>query len=282
MDTCRDFSSDRTLYSLYLNIEIKNSDTIESMEVLRELVVTLDDGEHTISFGKPTTEKEYQMMYELRHAEYARRGYITKKDGAEPLEHDSFDDLPETQHFIALYDQEKVIGTVRVISQEKLPTEKYFDGLEVPEYVVNLKPTEKLELGRLIVVPPDRDAGIFLPRNVVMLFMFSTLTHYGLDRGYKGGLSFVKNSLLKKLERVQFPIEALSFTQQNYPHDGVLFPYFNQPEDPVTPIAFSLEAVAAFCDKLITNRFVFKQESPERYSLQSNLYTRFLKSVKVL
>lgn len=252
------------------------------METLRELVVTLDDGEHTILFGKPTTEAEYNMMYELRHAEYARRGYIVGEHTSKKAERDSFDDLPNTQHFIALYDNHKVIGTVRVISQDVLPTEEYFEDLMVPDYIKGLQSNEKLELGRLIVVPPDRDGRVFLPRNVVMLFMFSTLTQYGLERGYRGGLSFVKESLLKKLEKVQFPIKTLTFSKQHYPDGGVLFPYFNQSEDPVTPIAFSLEEVATFCDKLITNRFVFKHESAERYRLQSNLYTRFLKSVKVL
>lgn len=252
------------------------------MQLFRELHVTLDDGPHIISFGIPDTKEEREAMYRLRYNEYSRRGYIDPVLFPDGIESDAFDTSDSVHHFIAVYDGSQVIGTVRAIQSTPLPTEEYFSLTSVPKEIQAIPKEKRIELGRLIVIPPDRERGVFLPRNIVMLFMFYTLSNYGLELGYEGGLSFIKEALHKKLKKVRFPINPLDWTDVHYPKGGILEPYFSQKDDPVIPVSFETKEVLNFCRRMVDNQFIFKKTTETQYELQSNVYTKFLKSIKVL
>lgn len=254
------------------------------MEILQKLSVTLSDGEHTILIGMPTTEKEFDDIFRLRFEEYSRRGYIDSSKFPSGREKDDIDNLKigsEVFYFIGYFDS-KLIATVRCIRTTPLPTQKYFEFDETHTSVFSILPEKRIELGRLIVIPPDREKGIFLPRNIVMLFMFYALTQYGMKHGFEGGYAFIKNKLDAKLKKIKLPIERVSYTRSNYPHNDILYNYFMQEDDPVIPIGFRVDRIATYCAKLVNNKFMFKKISKHHYKLRSNLYTFFLRTIRAL
>ncbi len=250
------------------------------MITIKKLTILEGKNKKTIEFGIANTPEELEKIFKLRFEEYSKRDYIFNERYQDKREVDFYDGLISTKYFCAFLEG-KLIGTIRLITEKPLPTEQYFD-FTPPDEIKNL-PKEKLaELGRFIVIPPDRDKKIFLPRNVVLLFLIEVLVTYAKEQGLVGGYAFIKQSLIIKLKKLSAPIKQIPVYKMHYPDDGSLYKYFYQKENPVFPCYYVLEDFQKYLNKLIHSEWLFKKIGIGHFQLRSNLYTKFLKVFKVL
>jgi hypothetical protein len=167
-----------------------------------------------------------------------------------------------------------------MIKQDVLPTEKYFIFQE-PKEILNIPKDKRCEFGRFVIDVLDRKNKKFLPRGLVMLFMFLTLNDYAMNKGIIGGYSFVKESLINKMRKLKMPIKVLKGYVQNYP-GGVLYRYFNQPNDKVIPIYFLASNFNEYIQNKINRRFIFTKVNSTDYNLNVNFLTRILFLFKII
>lgn len=255
-------------------------DTIFYMIILKELNVNITGQNKKIYFGKIDKQEEKLAAYKLRYEVYSERGYIDTKNHNDFFEMDSYDLEDKCHHFIASFEQ-KIIGYVRMIIDTPLPTEKYFTFCE-PELIKTIPKDKRCELGRLIVIPLDKDKGEYLPRNLVMLFLLDVASSFGLANNLLGGYSFIKKSLENKFSKLKIPIGEIVEYKQNYPSDGVLSNYFSQNLDPVVPIYFLTKNFYNYAEKTINNSWLFEIQNKSIFTLKDNLYMKFLKELKII
>jgi len=250
------------------------------MKLKRKLQLVINGETKVIRFGEAETEEELNKIFKLRYDSYSSKGYIDPARFPNGLETDDYDTRKDCRYFLAELDG-KTISTIRIIFDKILPTEKYFTFNE-PREIKEIPRKNRAELGRLIVIPPDREKGIFLPRNLVMLFMFDMVIDFGINNGILGEYSFIKDNLHKKLQKMHAPIHSIFPHKQHYPDDGVIRGYFNQPENPVVPCYFITSEFKKFIDKIIRNSWIFQKKSETEFVLKTNLYTKFLKAMKII
>ena len=251
------------------------------MEVVTRLNVGKRFGSKTILFGYPTTQTEFDEMFRLRYDVYSRRGYIEPSRFPDKQEKDEFDKDNRTRYFIAQIEGGRIIGTVRLIIKDQLPTEEYFLFKE-PAKISEVPRSKRGELGRFIIIPPDKAKGEYLPRNLVMLFITDLLADYGIAHDIAGGYVFIKSSLNEKFKKLRAPFHVVTPYKQHYPENGVLLPYFTQPDDPVMPAYFLTKECKKFANRLLRASLMFKIERTGDFMLKSNLYTSFLRMIHVI
>lgn len=237
------------------------------------LVVKTKDGNHPIRFIRATEVKDLDEIFKIRARVYSKRGYFKEK---KEIDRDEYDSDESTVYFCAKH-KEKVIGALRVIRGEILPTEKYFQFSE-PQKISKIQKSERCEISRLVVERQEED---FIPRNLIMLFLIFRLIKYAEDNSLKGGYAFIKKSLYVKLLKIHFPFHPIEEYSQKYPNSGVLYNYFNDPGDVVSPIYFFTNESFEFIKKLL-KRKIFSYDKDGIYFLENNLYTKFLKSLKII
>lgn len=233
-----------------------------------------------LSFGLADCSQEITDVFRIRFEEYSRRGYINTSFFPNRLEKDEYDENPNTVYFITKID-DRVIGCIRLIKDDILPTEKFFVFAE-PELMRNIPKGRRAELSRFIIVPPDRDKKIFLPRNLIMLFMIKTLVKYGVENGLDGGYVFLKSSLSKKFAKIMLPIHRIEVFKLLYPETGFMYPYFHQEDDPVAPFFYVTSEVKNYITRITDRTLIFRKFDDQDFVLKNNLYTRFLKAVNVI
>ncbi len=250
------------------------------MKIYRTLRIGADPTQRTISFGQADRVEEIEEINRLRYRAYLDRGYIDGSRYPDMTELDEYDKENKCKYFFARLDG-RVIGCIRLIVDDPLPTELYFKFTE-PQSMSSIFRNQRCELGRFIIVPPNKEKGDYLPRGLVMLFMFDTVLEFATNSGLEGGYSFIKMSLEKKMKRLKMPIGNIRIYEQNYPQDGVLTKYFSQPDDPVVPIYFIAKDFISYTSKQIHSSLMFKKENEVSYVLKVNLYTQFLKTLKLI
>lgn len=248
------------------------------MKVLNILNFNYKGIPSTLYFGHPSTDIEFNDMFRLRYKIYAKKGYIDPHEFNHGIEKDNFDHKAGTFYFIAIFNN-CVIGSVRLIKENKLPTEEYF-SFNIPGPMREIESNKKAELGRLVVAPYLYN--LYPPRNLVFLFLVNTLVQFSEEKQIQGGYSFVKKSLEEKMKKLKMPFHAIDEFQVKYPEDGVLSNYFyNQSEDPVIPIYFLTSKYSSYFKKVISNKLMFERKKGEIF-LKTNLYTKFLKNYKII
>lgn len=250
------------------------------MEVYRSLKVCSKYICKTITFGEATAETEVNDIYHLRYAVYSKKEYIDKYKYKDNTEKDIYDEKGLCRYFIAKIDG-RLIGAIRIIISDPLPTETSFSFVE-PEVISNIPRSKRAELGRFIIIPPDRNNGVYLPRGLVMLFLLDTLSSFGFKNNILGGYAFIKKSLEYKMEKRGLPFRKIPIYHQIYPRDGVLYNYFTQKEDPVIPIYFTTKDFLDYSESKIRSSSIFKKISNRDYILRNNLYTTFLKFLRII
>ena len=236
---------------------------------------------HFIYFGQPETKQEIESTFRLRFDSYSARGYIDSALFPDSLEKDNYDTEGKCQYFMASLDGKKTIGTVRLIKDSMLPTENDF-SFDEPKEIRAIPRDKRGELGRLIIIPPDKERGFYLPRGLAMIFMLDMLVQYGINNGIAGGYVFVKTKLQKKLTKLKAPLHYIGHFKQTYPKEGVLFKYFSQPEDQVIPAYFITKEFKNFTRRIIHSTIMFEDLGKENYVLKTNLYTKFLQSLGII
>ncbi len=251
------------------------------MKLYKTLEVTLAKKKYNIHFGMAETEDEKQKVFSLRYKVYNDRKYLThnSEDG---LEFDELDSLDTTKHFMVVLG-DKLIGTIRYLQTNPFPTEKYFK-FETPTQLSEVSKDKLVELGRFIIIPPDKERKVFLPRNIVLLFMIDTLLNYGRDHDVVGGYSFVKLKLLKKLQKLNAPMHLIEKAELRYPEDGNMYPYFHQMDDPAYPTYFLVQEFIEYTSKLLKNTWLFKTDNGDenKLILKSGFYRRVLDSLNII
>jgi N-acyl-L-homoserine lactone synthetase len=243
------------------------------MNVYRKLKVKSKGAFKELHFGEADTSEEVHESFKLRHQVYTEKGYISASRPSQGIEKDEHDVNGKCHYFIAKCDG-KVIGVVRIIIDDPLPTEKCFE-FDEPKPLLNIPRTNRCELGRFIIIPPDKERGEFLPRGLVMLFLLDVLSSFGLKNGFHGGYAFIKKSLEKKMKRLKMPVRNIHAYTQNYPEDGVLYKYFTQPNDPVIPVYFLTKDFSDYSQRRIHNWLIFKK-TEDCFVLRNSLYLIFL------
>lgn len=249
------------------------------MKTLNTLKLKLNGDSKTIYFGIPDTEEEEEKMFRLRYNAYSLRGYINPSKYKDGIETDEYDKDNKSIYFIAKVD-DKVTGTVRIIKDNYLPTEKECFEFNEPEEIKKIERNNRGELGRLIVIPYEE--GKYFPRNIILLFLVKSLIDYGLQHDIRGGYAFIKESLKKKLEKLKFPIHYIFPYKQIYPAGGILYGYFTQKDNRVIPIYFLTNEFSKFIEKLVDKKLMFSREIDNTYILRENFYNKFLKALKII
>lgn len=249
------------------------------MIILKKLDLQISDEPKTIYFGLADTEEEKRGVYALRYQIYSERNYIDNSRYPDKLETDEYDHNNKCLYFFAQLN-DKIIGTIRFIQSDPLPAEKDFK-FDEPAAIKNIPKEYRGELGRLIIIPPNREKRVFLPRGLVMLLMVSALVDYGEKIGIICGYFFVKQSLEKKMEKLGFPVHLIKDYELRVKESDVLYKYFSQVDNPVIPGYFITKEYKAYIDKTLGNNWIFTK-TDDGLRLNDNFYTNFLRCCGIL
>lgn len=245
------------------------------------LKIRVNDEWVELDFGVPDTATELDGMFALRYKRYSEKGYIDHERYSDGKERDAYDADGKSVYFISKIRGGRIIGTVRLIQDDPLPTRLLFDFAE-PLAIAAIPPKCRAEIGRLIVDPLDQESGLYLPRNIVLLFLLKSLIRYGQEHDIQGGYAFIKTKLKDKMLKLHMPLRVINDAVLRVNEDDVLHNYFMQHDDPVIPIIFIAEEYHQYICKTIDSRMMFDRPSDHLYVLKDNLYTQFLKYLKVL
>lgn len=237
----------------------------------------------SVFFGEADNEEEKNEIYRLRYSVYSKKKYIDENRYSNMSESDVIDGASDTVHFIAVVKHKnytKVIGYIRLIKNDVLPTQRYFIFSE-PEEMKKISKYRKFEIGRFVIIPPDKKNNFYLPRGLVRLFLLHTIAEYASTAGLEGGYAFIKKTLDQKLKKNNFPIHYIHNYILNYPRDGILYNYFNQNDDPVFPIYFFTNEVKLFTNRKLNNKFLFKRNN-RIYIFSTGLICNILKLLKII
>lgn len=250
---------------------MEKSQTIEPTT----LIITTDEGEKQLIFDHPHNRNDKEQMFRQRAKVYSSKGYFL--DNNINLDIDTFDEQNKCVYFTAKLNN-RLVGSVRLIFDKELPTEKYFDFSE-PQSLAKIPRQQRTEISRLVV---ERQEGDKYPRNLIMLFLIWQMNKFAGKNKILGGYSFVKKRLLHKLRKLNFPIHEIDQQTQLYPENGILYNYFNDQSDPVIATFFLTKEVQEYIEKNLNRRGLFKAEDNNTLRLQDSLYTAFLKRMKII
>ena len=249
------------------------------MKVLNKLILNYKHNPIIILFGMPETEEEFKEMFELRFNIYKEKNYIEPEKLKENLDLDDYDKQNKCTYFIAKID-EKIIGSARLIKDYPLPTQIYFE-FEEPQKMKELPNDLKVEISRLVVAPYKINNLTYLPRHIVMLMLFKTISKYAKEQNYKAGYAFIKSKLFYKLKNLKIPFYLIENYKQRYPEDGILYKYFNDPNDPVIPIYYFLEDIERYFNKLFSFKLLFTKKEDEIIMKNLAIYNLLLKFLRL-
>ncbi len=239
--------------------------------MIRKNIIQLKDGTEIV-FGIPDKDFEFREMFALRHLVYvSEKNYIPKENGdGSLLEKDRYDLDNKCIYFIATID-DKIVGTARVIRSEPLPSEKDYYQFQTPQKIAKIPPPQRAEIGRIISRPKQKtDKSI--PRHLVMLGIFFSMTQYGMEHNILGGYGSIKSSALKKLEKMGIPfyrIKKYSITYNPKTSEDPLKNFFSD-SDPVKLIYFLTESVYKYCYQVFHNKKLFKEINNTKYLFNDN------------
>jgi N-acyl-L-homoserine lactone synthetase len=243
------------------------------MKTQFKIRLKLEGEEKTIYFGMPDNQQELDEMYRLRYRVYRTRNYIMPNDEEKDI--DKYDIDGFCKYFIAQIDN-RVLGSARLIIREYLPTEKDCFRFNEPELIKEIPRDKRGEIGRLIV--EKYKENVFLPRHLVMTGIFSAIVSYCQEVDIMGGYSFIKDSLRKKLKKLNFPFNIIEPFEQIY-NQELLKAYFNDPNDKVWPVFYIRDDVSNYLSQKIFNDKFFKKEMPGELVLKSGFRWNLSKSL---
>lgn len=225
-----------------------------------------------IDFGIAETEEEISEMFKLRYEVYVdEKKYIPNGIYQQNLDIDEYDKEKACQYFIAKM-KGKIVGTLRVIRTEVLPTEKEYFKFETPRNIKNIPRNQRAEIGR-IISRPTKLLNIPVPRSLVMLGLFYAAAEYGVENNILGGYGSLKSSALKKFSMLNIPIHKIRNSKLVYqPNSSDPLKNFFSKEDPVVLVYFITEEVLSklrgifgkdkYFEKVDSNTFKYKAYRP--------------------
>jgi len=194
-------------------------------------------GRTPLRVGYPETKEELDAMFRLRTEVYTKHGYIR----AGQDDKDKYDLDNKCVYFIAKID-EKLVGTVRVVIDDPLPTELYFD-FEEPEEMARIPRNKHGEISRLIGVEKGMD-------HLVSLGLIKAIIEWAKENDFPGGYSFVQSYLVEILTSIRFPIHIIEpCALKNI--EGPLYDYVSKSEGEELQLIYYLrDESAEFMEKM--------------------------------
>jgi len=193
-------------------------------------------GRTPLKVGHPETKEELDAMFQLRAEVYRRDGYITTEDDIDQYDLDN-----KCVYFIAKID-EKLVGTVRGVIDDPLPTELYFD-FEEPEEMAGIPRNKRGEISRLIGVGKGMN-------HLVSLGLIKAMIEWAKENDCLGGYSFVQSYLVQILSSIRFPIHIIEpYALKNI--EGPLYDYVYKSEgEELQLICYLRDEAAEFMEKM--------------------------------
>lgn len=186
-----------------------------------------------IKFGVPVTDVELNQMYRLRHDRYVEKGYIMPQQTGLDIDH--HDRNNDCEYIAAMIDGQ-IIGTVRLIVADPLPTESYFLFQE-PEILSGISRERRGEVSRLVVAKGSKGA-----QHMTALGLICTLYMEASRAGIEGGYLYVKPHLARVLQSLGIPLHSVGpYAMQCDPAD-YMSGYFLEHEQTL-PFAYLAEEV---------------------------------------
>ncbi len=245
------------------------------MKVLKKVDLKISNIKNTITiyFGIPDSSEELEKMFKLRFKIYSQKNYIESHKYTDQQEKDEYDTNNKCIYFIAKIDNH-IVGSVRVIHDNPLPTEKYYK-FDKPD-LSHLAANQKCEIGRLVIDKYNPVEYTYLPQGIVMFFLISCIVDYTSKNNINTALAFIKTSLKNKMKKRKMPFHIIQYSDFQINENDVLYKYFSQKKDPVVPVWFHLKDFKVYINKLLNNKIIFKKIDDNHYYLKNNLITNFI------
>lgn len=219
------------------------------MRISFRLRLKIDKNWQDIIFGIPDSENELNDMFNLRCKVYKKYNYLPNNIKSDK---DEYDD--KSIYFIAKIGS-IIIGSVRLIKNKILPTEKDCFQFDEPLDMRKISRDNRGEVSRLVV---DWCGQNFLPRHLVMLGLIKCLVDYAYINNIDGGYGFIKDKLKKKLDNIKIPVHYIDDFKQIY-NKNILKNYFNNESDKVWPIYYITSEIKNYIDSIFNNKLLFKK-----------------------
>lgn len=240
--------------------------------MITKKIIRLLDGT-VIYFGIPNSPEELDRMYELRYGVYAtEKKYIEHRcqEGGAGKDIDDHDRRNTCVYFIAKINDE-IVGTARIIKEIPLPTEKDYFQFVTPKRMQAIPPHKRVEIGR-IISRPFKVGKYQVPRNMVMLGIFSTLLEYGVENGIDGGYGSMKESAYKKFDRLGVPMRRIRRYKQIFNPESSSDPLvsFFSKDDPVVLLYFLTSEVHKYFNYVFQKSGMFSKAAGNDYIVTKN------------
>ena len=189
----------------------------------------------SLKVGHPDTEEERKAMFQLRAEVYRKEGYITAQHDI-----DEYDLNNKCVYFIANID-DKLVGTVRIIIDDRLPTELYFDFKE-PEEIAIIPRNKRCEIGRLIVIAKGMN-------HLVSLILVKAMFLFGKDNGLLGGYASMFRGFFQILCSIGMPLHQINPATPKF-NGKLLHSYFYESVQEVVPLYFIRDDAIEFMERM--------------------------------
>jgi len=189
-------------------------------------------GPVSLKVGYPETKEELDAMFRLRAEVYKKEGYITTENDI-----DEYDVEGKCVYFVAKID-EKLVGTGRLVIDDPLPTELYFD-FEEPEAMARIPRNKRGEISRLIGVAKGLN-------HMVSLSLIKAIIEWAKENDFPGGYSSIfKGNFNQAFSMLAHPISSATLKYDS----ELLHNYFYKGEK-VLPIYYLRDEAAEFIEKI--------------------------------
>lgn len=188
----------------------------------------ISDHEHNtahqfkITLAKNTTEMK--ALYKYRYSIYLKYGLIEQNNLK--IDKDNYDD--HCHHIVATFD-DKIIGTLRVIHGNVIPTLDYYYNFDTSMPLLNYPRSRIFEVGRIIATP--HIVTHLMSSHFILLMMFEYVVTFTKKHGLDMSIGAMKKRIVNQLERVKFPIHTITNANLVYnphQHHDPLTLFFNE------------------------------------------------------
>ncbi len=246
------------------------------MKILNSITIPFKEKNVEVDFGIAENEQEKNDMFKLRYKVYVeKKKYIPASFYKNDLEVDEYDKENKSIYFIAKDIEGKVIGTLRVINTDPLPTLKDYFKFEEPPEIKKLQPSQKIEIGRFISTGKAEEK--YLPRHIIPIGLITAIVKAAPIYEWQGGYGSLKKNFYDKLRKIYFPLYLIKEHQLifNAQESSDPLKNFFTEDDPVVPTYFIKDKVEKYFKYFYRKPF-FKKVDDNKYEYQDKLINKLI------
>lgn len=216
------------------------------MRTLRSLELILDSGQkYYVEFGIPDNEFEINEMFRLRYRRYVEKGYI--KPNSSCLDIDEYDTEQKCRYLIARIN-DKIVGSVRFIISDPLPTESLCFSFDEPVEMGAIPRDMRGEVSRLVSESQGK-----VSEHLIVIGLIACLHELAEDNYILGGYIYVKESLFRILRFLGIPLAPIEDAVLVYPENEYMHGYFYESTDRVIPAVYLRDGVGESINIILAN-----------------------------